>query len=569
MIDLGIRYNKLVSEFRLFGPNRSSRLRSHQHPIPAAAALSFVGTPPICDDTRIGIWLHPPVVVSTPPATMVAATIHLSSASSPPDLSAPLAAPRDHPASTRCMHQSRIVCPRSSYLDRPFVLASARPRFARPLTSSRPDLPIGVELETHLQSASLVAPNQQIVCLVCSSNVRRSETCPRAAISVRPAPSLTHRLSDQRLDRLPKPIDSNCRQQHPSQHLLSSHLARPLVPIASSSPLETGTTIHPSNLVQQRRDASMSSVRPSSSSLGIESETHLHQQWSSSSIICCLHQRRRKTRSYPTYGSIVHLRLERPPIACIRAGPSTPDPVASSNDASLPRSVHLPQLNTCSCKHHRRLQQHLANNVQQRRSARTWPVRLARPDRQQKSPSSPTTLSKKPIVVGAPIKMHHRAPAIYLSARRHLENPSTCICLPQSRRKQFSTVRPIASRPSPAIRRLHPPRPASAPENPTAASNSRRLPSVSRYPPTAVRRSTAVWWILPLGKKVEHHITRHTRFSAPSGVIRYSSGAHISGHTQQDKPEEMDDKTWDKLNHQACGTIRLCLAKDQKYFVMK
>ncbi|KAL6005321.1 hypothetical protein ACLOJK_005886 [Asimina triloba] len=31
----------------------------------------------------------------------------------------------------------------------------------------------------------------------------------------------------------------------------------------------------------------------------------------------------------------------------------------------------------------------------------------------------------------------------------------------------------------------------------------------------------------------------------------------------------MDDKTWDKPNRQACGTIRLCLAKDQKYVVMK
>ncbi|TXG72398.1 hypothetical protein EZV62_000977 [Acer yangbiense] len=37
----------------------------------------------------------------------------------------------------------------------------------------------------------------------------------------------------------------------------------------------------------------------------------------------------------------------------------------------------------------------------------------------------------------------------------------------------------------------------------------------------------------------------------------------------EDKPSEMDDKEWEKINHQACGTIRLSLAKDQKYTVMK
>jgi hypothetical protein len=31
----------------------------------------------------------------------------------------------------------------------------------------------------------------------------------------------------------------------------------------------------------------------------------------------------------------------------------------------------------------------------------------------------------------------------------------------------------------------------------------------------------------------------------------------------------MSEADWKKLNRQACGTIRLCLAKDQKYFVMK
>ncbi|TXG48540.1 hypothetical protein EZV62_024415 [Acer yangbiense] len=35
------------------------------------------------------------------------------------------------------------------------------------------------------------------------------------------------------------------------------------------------------------------------------------------------------------------------------------------------------------------------------------------------------------------------------------------------------------------------------------------------------------------------------------------------------KPKDIFDKDWKYVNHQACGTIRLCLAKDQKYFVMK
>ena len=41
------------------------------------------------------------------------------------------------------------------------------------------------------------------------------------------------------------------------------------------------------------------------------------------------------------------------------------------------------------------------------------------------------------------------------------------------------------------------------------------------------------------------------------------------GYCLEDKLEEMLDKDWDKINRQACGTIRLCLAKDQKYFVMR
>lgn len=37
----------------------------------------------------------------------------------------------------------------------------------------------------------------------------------------------------------------------------------------------------------------------------------------------------------------------------------------------------------------------------------------------------------------------------------------------------------------------------------------------------------------------------------------------------EDKPANMEQKVWDRLNLQACGTIRLFLAKDQKYSVMK
>jgi hypothetical protein len=38
--------------------------------------------------------------------------------------------------------------------------------------------------------------------------------------------------------------------------------------------------------------------------------------------------------------------------------------------------------------------------------------------------------------------------------------------------------------------------------------------------------------------------------------------------TLEDKSEEMSEADWRKLIRQACGTIRLCLAKDHKYFVM-
>ncbi|KAF3950225.1 hypothetical protein CMV_023988 [Castanea mollissima] len=39
--------------------------------------------------------------------------------------------------------------------------------------------------------------------------------------------------------------------------------------------------------------------------------------------------------------------------------------------------------------------------------------------------------------------------------------------------------------------------------------------------------------------------------------------------TLEDKIEGMSDKDWENINRQACGTIRLCLAKNQKYFVMR
>ena len=38
--------------------------------------------------------------------------------------------------------------------------------------------------------------------------------------------------------------------------------------------------------------------------------------------------------------------------------------------------------------------------------------------------------------------------------------------------------------------------------------------------------------------------------------------------TLEEKPEEIFEKEWVKMNRQACSSIRLYLAKDQKYFVM-
>ena len=37
----------------------------------------------------------------------------------------------------------------------------------------------------------------------------------------------------------------------------------------------------------------------------------------------------------------------------------------------------------------------------------------------------------------------------------------------------------------------------------------------------------------------------------------------------EEKPDNMDDKEWIKINRQACGTIHLWLAKDQMYSVMR
>ena len=39
--------------------------------------------------------------------------------------------------------------------------------------------------------------------------------------------------------------------------------------------------------------------------------------------------------------------------------------------------------------------------------------------------------------------------------------------------------------------------------------------------------------------------------------------------TLEDKPESMEEPEWLKINSLACGSIRLCLAKDVKYFVMR
>ncbi|KAA8529158.1 hypothetical protein F0562_034043 [Nyssa sinensis] len=39
--------------------------------------------------------------------------------------------------------------------------------------------------------------------------------------------------------------------------------------------------------------------------------------------------------------------------------------------------------------------------------------------------------------------------------------------------------------------------------------------------------------------------------------------------TLEDKPDDIEEKDWAKINRQTCDTIRFCLTKDQKYFVMR
>ncbi|GFY88791.1 hypothetical protein Acr_06g0007310 [Actinidia rufa] len=48
--------------------------------------------------------------------------------------------------------------------------------------------------------------------------------------------------------------------------------------------------------------------------------------------------------------------------------------------------------------------------------------------------------------------------------------------------------------------------------------------------------------------------------------LLFRKGFHI---VLEAKPKDMSNEDWRFVNWQACGTIRLCLAKDQKYFVMK
>ena len=43
----------------------------------------------------------------------------------------------------------------------------------------------------------------------------------------------------------------------------------------------------------------------------------------------------------------------------------------------------------------------------------------------------------------------------------------------------------------------------------------------------------------------------------------------LDASLQEEMPEDMTDAEWMKLNRQACGIIRSCLGKDQKYSFMK
>uniref|UniRef100_A0A5B6Z910 Putative Ty-1 copia retrotransposon n=1 Tax=Davidia involucrata TaxID=16924 RepID=A0A5B6Z910_DAVIN len=48
--------------------------------------------------------------------------------------------------------------------------------------------------------------------------------------------------------------------------------------------------------------------------------------------------------------------------------------------------------------------------------------------------------------------------------------------------------------------------------------------------------------------------------------LLFRKGSHIALDA---KPKDISNEDWNFINRQACSTIRLCLAKDQKYFVMK
>ena len=48
--------------------------------------------------------------------------------------------------------------------------------------------------------------------------------------------------------------------------------------------------------------------------------------------------------------------------------------------------------------------------------------------------------------------------------------------------------------------------------------------------------------------------------------LLFREGSNIALET---RPGDYSNEDWNYVNRQACGTIRLCLGKDQKYFVMK
>ena len=38
---------------------------------------------------------------------------------------------------------------------------------------------------------------------------------------------------------------------------------------------------------------------------------------------------------------------------------------------------------------------------------------------------------------------------------------------------------------------------------------------------------------------------------------------------EENRPEDVDEKDWTRINRLACGTIRLCLSKELKYLFMR